>query len=347
MAARSPGCAKRFIIWRNSARDVHWRVDAGVYGLTQKRAFAEHGRPKLPTMAPRWSEDEDNKIKELSARGMTAREMVLQLPGRTRSTIADRIREMKSWGGFIGRPAARLWTPEETKLLKTLVEDAGLTLSAAREHFPGRTVDSLRSRWKHVLSPQALAIQRSEIWRRYTQHELDQMVRRYEAGETDISIASHLGRSIRGTRAKLRTLIPADHLKMTGSTPFSRFWSSEDITKLCQLYDAHISYPDMEKAFPGRSRGAIRRRIELSRPRVRAQLVTGSTLTAKELQAQLRQLRLEDGKPLRAILELFPSIPPGALRSHYYRCMNIAQNPSPSIGPVDREDRNYSHAREV
>lgn len=299
-------CAFTGVLRKGAARIRHSVLVRSFSALSR---LAQHGA------SPRWIDEEDDKIRELLQMGKTAREIMPSLPGRTYQGVRSRATLLKSYDEQrVGESLPQPWTPEEDSLLERLMEE-GTSLPAARKHFPNRALHSVRFRWEFRLSPKAKALSRSKVRKRYTESEINEVIRRYKAGATIHDIAEGLDRSYSGIKFMLQKWVPMKYKRTAGGRPGSKYWTADDTQKLHRLYNANTPYAEIGAHFPGKSNRAIRHRVGTTQARLRDRTVAGSAITIVELRARLLQLRLAR-KSWAEIRKLFQEIKVNTLRDN-------------------------------
>ncbi len=149
-----------------------------------------------PSPRRRWSDDEDTAVRDGYARGLTCREIAVELPGRSGAAVAARAAKLglATYG--------RAWSARDDRSLRTLVAE-GIELERAAQIL-ARTPDALRARARKLTLDVPRSHRAQHSGRRWTHAEDDQL--RLHAGLNPATLADLLERSPEAITQRLRRI---------------------------------------------------------------------------------------------------------------------------------------------
>jgi hypothetical protein len=166
--------------------------------------------------APRWTPDEQRKLKDAVAKGMTAKAIAPLFPSRSTASVYAQCNVLLHNGDQYGKTSERKvqkWSPDELSLLRKLCAD-GLRPLNVRAHFPHRPIHSIRKAVSVHLVDAKACLKSGTPWSYEDDRRLTELVQTMHRK----AIAEALGRtiaSIESRTAFLGVKIPRKFTKYT------------------------------------------------------------------------------------------------------------------------------------
>ncbi|ETI22975.1 hypothetical protein G647_04771 [Cladophialophora carrionii CBS 160.54] len=191
--------------------------------------------------SPKWTDEEDAKLKRLREAGTAFEDLHGEFPGRYLSNIKARARELGIQGIFSP------WTEEEDAKLKKLY-GTGIQYDAMATNFPGRSATALAGRAQSL----GITKEANTPWTDAEEAKLRQLSKtKMTYDEMAEQFPGRTGPALSARAFQLGISRRQKHVP----------WTDEEDSRLRKFHADGVENKDMVEHFPGRNRDMIRTRM--------------------------------------------------------------------------------------
>ena len=227
--------------WKDIANALPGRTE----GSAQQRYHLLQNKPLAPKKVQiPWTPGQVKLLQHLKANGKSWKEITKAFPGRSQGAVESRyIRITKN--ASKSNKSQKQWTSEEDERLLELAED-GLSWEGIAKQLSGRSLDAIARRYKQLGGDKQAK-------------EDAMLIQAIGEGKTWEEISQALGKSevkVKGRASMLRKL---GRITLTSLKQIHPYTDAE-LELLITLREDNVSWADISKRFPERSKSALQQR---------------------------------------------------------------------------------------
>ena len=232
--------------WKDIANALPGRTE----GSAQQRYYSLQNKPLTPTkhQIP-WTPGQDKLMQDLRAKGKPWKEISKAFPGKSQKAVEARYGRIKKNASKSNKrqkqrasKSQRQWTSEEDERLLELAE-TDLSWEGIAKQLPGRSLDVIARRYKHLGGDK--------------QAKDDAiLIQAVGEGKTWEEISQALGKGERTVKARASKLRELGRITLTSLKQIHPYTDAE-LELLLTLREDNVSWADISKRFPERSKSAL------------------------------------------------------------------------------------------